>query len=57
MTILNVIGWVILASPFVAIFAFLVKDLGWANAGKIFAGIAVLYSVLWLGITLTGVGS
>lgn len=55
MTLAQVVGALLVASPFVALAVFIVKELGWVELLLIFGGIAGLVWILWAGLVLLGV--
>lgn len=56
MTILQVLGWIMLIAPFVAIFGLTTKTEGFKVAAMIHTLAALILAVVYVGVQLTGIG-
>jgi hypothetical protein len=54
MTLINLLGWIFLLSPFVLFFAVAIKMSGLVDAIMIYVGVLLLVVVLYVGATLAG---
>jgi|25_taG_2_1085351.scaffolds.fasta_scaffold02808_7 hypothetical protein len=56
MSVLQIIGWLMILAPFVAIFGLVTKTEGFKVAAMIHAICATVFSVLYVGIRLAELG-
>lgn len=56
MSILQLIGWLMILAPFVAIFGLVTKTEGFKIAAMIYAICAAVFAVLYVGIRLAELG-
>lgn len=52
MSLLNILGAVIIATPFVVIFVFAGRELGWKETALVFLFAAVVMGLIAAGVTL-----
>lgn len=55
MSVIEIIGWSLIASPFVLIFCFIAKTEGLTVAAGCYSVTACLFGVLFLGFKLAGI--